>query len=308
MTMAKTLALTLFALGGLPVQASKPAPAITEFKCTSCAEWNKPQRPFKVYGNTWYVGTAELAALLITSPKGHILLDGALPQSAPLIEKNIKALGFQMRDVKLILNSHEHFDHAGGIAALQRASGAHVVASAIGARVLQDGVIGKDDAQYEAGLDPRIDKVGKVRAVGEGETITVGALAVTAHMTPGHAPGGTTWTWSSCEHGRCLDIVFADSLTPVSADAFRFTDAPQVVASLRESIAKVAALKCDVIVSTHPGATDTMAKLARRTEDVNPFIDAQGCRNYAAGASKKLDARLASEPQAVAAPQAPHAH
>lgn len=308
MTMAKTLALTLFALAGLPVQASKPAPAITEFKCTSCAEWNKPQRPFKVYGNTWYVGTAELSALLITSPKGHILLDGALPQSAPLIEKNIKALGFQMRDVKLILNSHEHFDHAGGIAALQRVSGAHVVASAIGARVLQDGVIGKDDAQYETGQDPRIDKVGKVRAVGEGETITVGALAVTVHMTPGHAPGGTTWTWSSCEHGRCLDIVYADSLTAVSADGFRFTDAPALVARLRESIAKVASLKCDVIVSTHPQFTDTMGKLARRTDTVNPFIEPQGCRSYAASASERLDARLAAEAQPSAVAPAPQAH
>ncbi|SHH61450.1 subclass B3 metallo-beta-lactamase [Massilia sp. CF038] len=290
--LAWAAALTLACQGGQAAPADQP---ITEFNCSSCKEWNAPQKPFNIYGNTWYVGTAELSALLITSPKGHILLDGALPQSAPLIEKNIKALGFKLKDVKLIVNSHEHFDHAGGIAALQRRSGAIVAASAIGARVLQAGVIGKDDLQYQPDQDPRIDKVPKVQVVGEGETLAVGGLALTAHMTPGHAPGGTTWTWTSCEHGRCLDMVYADSLTPVSADSFRFTEAPAAVAALRASIAKVAALKCDVVVSTHPGFTDVMAKLQARKGDTNPFIDAEGCRNYAAGATKRLDERLASE-------------
>lgn len=286
--------------------AGKSDAQVTDFKCTYCKEWNQPQKPFNIYGNTWYVGTSELSALLITSPKGHILLDGALPQSAPLIEKNIKALGFKMKDVKLIVNSHEHFDHAGGIAALQRASGAAVAASAIGARVLRDGVIGKDDPQYDPTQDPRISPVDKVRIVADGETVTVGGLAVTAHMTPGHAPGGTTWTWSSCDKGRCLDMVYADSLTPVSTDGFRFTDAPALVSTFRETIAKVAALKCDVVVSIHPGFTDIMEKLAARTAASNPFIDAKGCLSYADDALQRLEKRLASEKQGAAAE--PHAH
>lgn len=305
--MVKAGKLALAALGlaiAGAATAGKSGHQITDFKCTYCKEWNQPQKPFNLYGNTWYVGTGELSALLITSPKGHILLDGALPQSAPLIAKNIKALGFKMKDVKLILNSHEHFDHAGGIAALQRASGAPVVASAIGARVLRDGAIGKDDAQYDPTEDPRIDKVAKVRIVGEGETVTVGALAVTAHMTPGHAPGGTTWSWTACDRGRCLDIVYADSLGPVAVDGFRFSNAPALVATFRDSIAKVGALKCDVVVSTHPAATDTMEKLAARTATNNTFIDPAGCRNYAADALKRLEERLASEKQ-PGAPAAP---
>lgn len=305
--MAMTVKLTLAALGlalagGAIAHKAEPPPA--QFKCSSCKEWNAPQKPFNLYGNTWYVGTGELSALLISSSKGHILLDGALPQSAAIIEKNIKALGFRMKDVKLILNSHAHFDHAGGIAALQRSSGAAVVASAHGARVLADGVIGKDDPQYDPAQDPRIEKVAKVKAVADGEKVTLGGLSVTAHMTPGHTPGSTTWSWSSCEKGRCLDMVYADSLTPVSSDGFRYSgsaSSPDLSASFRDSIAKVAALKCDVVVSTHPGFTGIKDKLAARSAATNPFIDPEGCRSYAAGASKRLEERLAKEKAAMPA-------
>lgn len=297
MAMTGKLAMAAIGLALAGVAHAGTPERIHHFKCGHCDEWNTPQKPFNIYGNTWYVGTGGLSALLITSPKGHILLDGALPQSAPLIEKNIKALGFKMRDVKLIVNSHEHFDHAGGIPALQRASGAIVAASAIGARVLREGEIGKDDAQYEPDHHPRIDKLAKVQVVGEGETLTAGGLSVTAHMTPGHAPGGTTWTWTSCEQGRCLNMVYADSLTGVSADNFRFTDAPALVATLRDSIAKVGSLKCDVVVSTHPDFTATFDKLAKKTSTTNPFIDPDGCRAYAAAAAASFDARLTKEKQ-----------
>lgn len=299
MTTLRTLALAAVLVGSAHTAAASAATsAITEFTCSSCKDWNRPQEPFQVYGNTYYVGTAELSALLLTGPKGHILLDGALPQSAPLIEANIRKLGFRMKDVKLILNSHEHFDHAGGIAALQRASGAKVAASAIGARVLRDGVIGKDDPQYDPGQDPRIDKVRKVMEVADGEVLTVGPLSVKAHMTPGHAPGGTTWTWISCEKGRCLDMVYADSLTTVSTDGFRFTGGagrPDLTPGIRAVIEKVGALKCDVIVSTHPGFTDTLVKLAKRTPEHNPFIDSNGCKNYAAASIARLEKRIATE-------------
>lgn len=305
MTITSKLAFSALALamaGGAGAHQGDRPPA--DYNCSSCKEWNVPQKPFKLYGNTWYVGTGELSALLITSPRGHILLDGALPQSAALIEQNIKALGFRLKDVKLILNSHAHFDHAGGIAALQRRSGATVVTSAHGGKVLQDGVIGKDDPQYDPAEDPRIEAIGKFRAVADGEKLTLGSLAVTAHMTPGHTPGSTTWSWTSCEDGRCLAMVYADSLTPVSTDGFRYSGSastPDLSASFRDSIAKVAALKCDVIVSTHPGFTGIKEKLAARSASVNPFIDPEGCRTYAAGALKRLEARLATEKAAVPA-------
>lgn len=302
MTTVRSLAMALGLLAASHASAVQ-AHTITDFKCSNCAEWNTPQKPFKIYGNTYYVGTAELSALLVTGPKGHILLDGALPQSAPLIEANIRKLGFRMKDVKLILNSHEHFDHAGGIAALQGASGAKVVASAIGARVLRAGVIGKDDPQYDRTQDPRVAPVREVTEVADGEVVTVGQLAVKAHMTPAHSPGSTTWTWISCEKGRCLDMVYADSLTTLSVDGFRFTGgngAPDRTPAIRAVIDKVGALKCDVIVSTHPGFTDTMEKLAARTPGKNPFIDQDGCRKYAAESMARLEKRIATERSASA--------
>lgn len=282
-------------LAAIAFAAAAPAMAHNGvIHCTYCKEWNAAQKPFNIYGNTWYVGTAELSALLVTSPQGHILLDGALPQSAPLIEANIKALGFRMEDVKLILNSHAHFDHAGGIAKLQHDSGATVVAGVHGAQVLADGVIGKDDPQYDPKQERRIDKVGALRTVVDGEAVRVGALALTAHLTPGHTPGAATWSWTSCDNNRCLDVVYADSLNAVSADGFRFSD-PARVAEFKASIDKVAALKCDVAVAVHPGFTDTMEKLAARTDKLNPFIDPAGCRAYADDARKSLEKRLASE-------------
>jgi metallo-beta-lactamase class B len=293
--LAMAIAAKLFAAAITLAMAGAATAHNGEIHCSNCKAWNVPQKPFNIYGNTWYVGTAELSALLVTSPEGHILLDGDLPQSAPLIEANIIALGFRMQDVKLILNSHENFDHAGGIARLQRASGATVVASVRGAKVLEDGVIGKDDPQFDPVQVRRIEKVASVRAVTEGEVLRVGKLALTAHMTPGHAPGSTTWSWTSCENQRCLDVVYADSLNPSSADGFRFSDSAERVAQFKASIDKVAALKCDIIVAVHPGATNVMEKLAAKTAASNPFIDPNGCRDYAAYDRKSLADRLASE-------------
>lgn len=266
--------------------------------CQSCAKWNREQPPFQIYGNTWYVGVRELGAMLITGAQGHILIDGALPQSAAIIRKNVEALGFQMRDIKLILNSHEHFDHAGGIAALQRMSGASVAASPAAARVLRAGVIGPDDPQYERKKPTRIPRVAQVRTVADGEVVRLGELALTANFTPGHTPGSTTWTWQSCEAGKCLDIVYADSLNAISTGDFRFLgDArrPDISASFMNSIARMAGLKCDIVIAVHPGLTDTMEKRAERRPEKNTFIDPAGCRTYAADAADRLERRLARE-------------
>jgi len=278
--------------------AANGALAQDAIDCSSCAEWNKPVAPFSIYGNSYYVGTSGLSSVLVTSPQGHVLIDGALPQSAPLIQKNIEALGFKMRDVKLILNSHAHFDHAGGVAALQKASGAKVAHTAHGARVLRDGAPGKDDPQYDPKDRTTMPKVARVQEVKDGETLSVGPLRVTAHTTPGHTPGGVTWTWQSCEAGKCLDMVYADSLTMISSDGFYFSGGaghPDISASVRETFAKVAGLKCDIVIAAHPSATDAFAKAAAKTTQVNPFIDPEGCRKLAAGAAKKFEERLQRE-------------
>jgi metallo-beta-lactamase class B len=262
--------------------------------------WNTPQTPFRIFGNTYYVGTAGLSAILIASDAGHILIDGALPDSAPLIEANVRALGFQLRDIRLILNSHEHFDHAGGLAALQRATGARVVASPSAARALQQGHPTPEDPQYRSSLKAPYPAVKNAETIADGTALRVGPLTITPHFTPGHTPGATTWSWRSCEGTRCVDIVYADSLTPVSDDGFKFTGDEKrssIVDVFRRSIARVAELPCDVILAPHPEFIALSNKLMRLKErpEVNPFIEDNACRSFAAAARKRLEQRIAGE-------------
>lgn len=275
--------------------------------CGPCDRWNEPFEPFRIFGNTYYVGTAGLSAVLIASDDGLILLDGGLPQSAALIDRNIRALGFRTEDVRLIVNSHAHYDHAGGIAALQRASGAMVAASPAGAIALRRGEPTPDDPQFAFGHDansfPPVD--GVTRAA-DGVALHVGELAVTPVFTPGHTPGSTTWTWGSCEDDRCLTMVYADSLNAVSADEFRYSDDAERLAAFERAIATVAGLSCDVLISVHPefvGLEGKRDALLERTADdrengknrENPFVDPEGCRAYAASASAALKRRIAAE-------------
>jgi metallo-beta-lactamase class B len=265
--------------------------------CPKCAELNESQAPFQVYGNTYYVGTKGLSSILITSPDGHVLIDGDLEQSVPKIVANMSALGFRIEDVKLILNSHIHYDHAGGIAGLHRLSHAPVAASQSSARALESGHPGKDDPQYE--IAPTIQKVSGVKVVDDGESLHVGSLSLTPHFTPGHTPGGTTWTWRSCERGRCLNIVYADSLTPVAADNFRFSDSrayPNVKQDFQKSFATLSALPCDILLTPHPGVSDMFGRMEKRDKgDLNAFVDPSACRRLADSAREDFEKRLASE-------------
>jgi metallo-beta-lactamase class B len=281
-----------------PPRALRPDPPM---KCDACAEWNAPRAPFKVFGNTYFVGTAGLGSMLLTDEAGYILLDGGLPQSAALIDAHIRGLGLQPEKIRFILNSHAHYDHAGGIAALERMTGATVLASASGAEAIAKGEPTKDDPQFAFGHAANAYPAAKnVKAVADGETVRLGNLAVTAHYTPGHTPGSTTWTWRACEGDRCLDVVYADSLNSVSAPGFRFTgDAthPSRVPLFERSIATVEALPCDIVIAVHPGFVDLDAKVAARgkTPGVDPLVDPKGCRTYAAGARERLAQRVAEE-------------
>jgi metallo-beta-lactamase class B len=266
--------------------------------CPRCAAWNVPQQPFRIFGNTYYVGTAELSAILIVGDDGLVLLDAALPQSTPLIDRSIAELGFKATDLRLIVNSHTHFDHAGGIAALQRASGASVAASARAAEALRTGGPTADDPQFGI-ANNGFPRVQDVRVIRDGETLTVGNVEISAHFTPGHTPGGTTWSWRACEDSRCVDVVYADSLNPVSADGFRFSgdaDTPSTAETYQRSIRTVEQLPCDILLSPHPGFFGMQRKLERRAAgEADVFIDANACRAYAAAARASFERRIAEE-------------
>lgn len=293
-------ALSLLSLASAADNETRAFKADPPHACEWCEGWGRPHEPFKVFGNTWYVGGG-VSAILITSKEGHILIDGGLTQTAPQIAANIEKLGFRLKDVKLILNSHTHYDHAGGIAALQRASGAEVAASPAAKRALENGGPVEDDPQFTFGPEHNNFPVVKpVRAIADGETLRVGPLAITAHFTPGHTPGGTSWTWSSCEGKNCLGLAYADSLNSVSAPGFRFTgDAthPSRVDSFRHSIDVVASLKCDILLAPHPDSIDLDGKLAARAKKPaqDPFLEHGACAAYAEGARQRLQTRIAEE-------------
>jgi metallo-beta-lactamase class B len=174
------------------------------------------------------------------------------------------------------------------------------------AKALRQGVPLDDDPQIGFGKAANaFPPVQNVKVVKDGEVIKVGPIAITARTVPGHTPGNTAYTWDACEPAtggapRCLHMVYADSLTAVSADDYRFTDHPELVKTFRASIAKLEAFPCDVVVSTHPEFTDVVGKLKKRASIVpgapgDPFVDPQGCKTLAAAFTKRLDARLASE-------------
>lgn len=266
--------------------------------CDNCPEWNAPQQPFRIYGNAYYVGPHGLTSILLTSKAGHVLLDGALPESAPQIVSNIRALGFRIEDVKLIVNTHVHFDHGGGISELQRLSGAQVAASPWSAEVLTKSGVGKEDPQSKS--IPPVALVPRAKTLRDGETLRVGDLRLTAHFTPGHTPGGTSWTWRSCEGKRCLKLVYSDSMTAVSSEGFRFSDSreyPTAVQDFEKSFAFLRAVPCDILLTSHPDASGLWQRLAgrQRGDRPDPMIAPNACKELAARAAEQLHRRLESE-------------
>lgn len=280
--------LLIFACG--PRQLEPDADII----CDPCVGWNEPQQPFRIHGNTWYVGTAGLSSILIETDDGLVLIDGALPQSAPLIAANIQSLGFEPRDLKAILVSHVHFDHVGGVAALQRLSNATVYTSQAGREPLSAGKLSADDPQYDpAAAYGDFPPVRKVVAIGDGEVVSVGSVEVKAIYTPGHTPGGTSWTWQSCALGNCYNVVYGDSLSAVSAPGFEFSSSG-VANDIIASAGIIGDLDCDIFLSPHPfffGMTDKL----ERFDQGNPFVQNVACLLYAESMLGWLERRLEAE-------------
>lgn len=287
MPFAAAAPLVLALLAPLPGPAPAPQddPLTRPIEAEYAARWLAPQAPRRVHGNSYLVGFAGLNVALIETPAGLILIDGAVPQGVAAIEANIRALGFQLRDVKLILSTEPHWDHAGGLAALARDTGATVVASAQAARTLRDGIADPHDPQHGQ-LSP-FPTVPRLRAVGDGEVLRLGGVAVTAHATPGHTAGSMSWSWRACAAQRCRTLVFASSINPVSAEGYRFSDPSNaaVLRSYRATFARFRALPCDILLTAHP---DQRAGSGAR-------LDPRPCATYADKHARLLDAKLASE-------------
>ena len=258
-------------------------------QCDGKDGWGDPAPPVRIHGNSYYVGTCGITAVLITSPAGHVLIDGAVAEGAPHIAANIERLGLRLRDIKLLLATHEHHDHVGGLAELQRRSGASMRASPAATPIMSTGKIPRADPQF--GLLEDFPPVKTDKPLRDGEIVKVGPIRLMAHFTPGHAVGGTSWTWRSCEAGRCLNIAFADSVGAASAENYHFSDHPERLAALNSSFATVAKFPCDLLLTGHPSASNLFDRLTGTA----PLVDKTACTSYVSAGRKRLADRLAKE-------------
>ncbi|MEE4453176.1 subclass B3 metallo-beta-lactamase [Novosphingobium resinovorum] len=284
---------SLWAVSPVAAHAAKgrtQTPAALAKACAGKDEWADPAPPARLFANTWYVGTCGISALLVTGEDGHVLVDGGVAEAAPLVLANIRRAGFDLKDVRWIVASHEHFDHVGALAALQQATGAKVAALPTQKAALETGKPGADDPQF-AGLTP-IAPVRVDRTLNDGDSVVVGKLVLTAHATPVHAPGSTSWTWQSCTAAfNCKMIAYADSSSTISSDGYRFTDHPARVAAIRKGLPVMAALPCDILLTPHPGQSAMMERFAGQ----KPLADPNACRAYAKAAEGRLEQRLSKE-------------
>ena len=232
------------------------------------SNWTAPTKPFHVIDNVYYVGTEGISAWIIRTPKGLILLDVGMPDAAPLVEENIKALGFKLSDVKILLNSHAHIDHAGGLAKLKADTGAMLIASAGDRYALEKGVYeGSEDVHL---LDFPAVKVD--RLIGDGETVELGGVKLTAVLAPGHTKGCTGYSLPVTDRGVTHQAFFFCS---ASVAANRLAPNPQypgIVDDYRRTFARLKTIKADVLLAPHAEQFDLVAKRAKLDGPVNPFV------------------------------------
>jgi metallo-beta-lactamase class B len=240
--------------------------------------WNRPVEPFRVAGNIYYVGVAGVASFLITTPDGHILLDGGFEESVPRIEEGVRKLGFKLADVKFIINSHAHFDHAGGLAGLKRSTGAKLLISEADAPLVAAG--GSGDFYW--GDKPTFEPAAVDRVLRDKDEVTLGGVTLIARLTPGHTKGCTTWTTKVREGGKELDVVFVGSTTVPGYRLVNNALYPEIAADYARTFALLKTLKCDVFLGPHGSFFDLDEKrqrLARGAKE-NPFIDPRGYQRF----------------------------
>jgi metallo-beta-lactamase class B len=254
--------------------------------------WVKPTAPFRIADNLYYVGSEGLTSLLITTKQGHILIDAPMEQNVDQIEANIRALGFKVEDVELLLNSHAHFDHAAGLARIKKDSGA-ILAAAPGDKVaLEKGVyVGSEDVAFLKFPAVKVDKVLK-----DGETVTLGGVTLTANFTPGHSGGCTTWTFPLKVDGVVRKALYYCS-TSVAAN--RLAPAEQykgIVADYRRTFDKLSKMKADIFLAPHAEQFDLAGKRARLAAgQTAAFVDPAELGRVVAAAKAAVEAECARQ-------------
>jgi metallo-beta-lactamase class B len=254
------------------------------------AKMNEPMAPFHVIGPIYDVGMQGLDVFLIRTPKGSILVDGGFEQSVPQIEANIRKLGVSIHDVHYILNEHAHIDHAGGIAKLQRDSGARIVA---GVGDVHD--LARGEVDYGPSAGDRYPGVRVDIPVREGQTLALGGLTLTAHATSGHTKGCTSWTLPFVENGQAHTAFFGCSITVAGNPIGGTPTYPTIGDDYRATFAKLRTIKADVVLGPHPTAWDRDAKRTRAGNGPNPFVDPTELRRLVDASERDFDVQLAKQ-------------
>jgi len=285
----------LFALAacasGVAAEVS-PVPGFTNVALNKVFQsWNQPFKPLRIIGNVHYVGASGVSSYLIISPEGHVLIDTGFEQTVPIIRENVKTLGFRMEDIKFILASHAHGDHTGGHALAKELTGARIVMSEADAALQASG--GRDDFMDEV-MPYRPARADRI--VRDGEQIKLGSIVLTAHLTPGHTKGCTTWTMIAEEGGQRNNVVFFGS-TSVLAKLVNNAKYPEIARDYAATFRKLKALPCDVFLAPHASFFGLEEKARDVGTGKNPFVDVKAFQKYVTTAEQNFLKQLEKERQ-----------
>jgi metallo-beta-lactamase class B len=262
----------------------------------SLKSMNRPFEPFGVIGNIHYVGASDVSSFLITTPDGHILIDSGFETTVPIIRESVRKLGYRFEDIKILLNSHAHLDHAGGHALLKRLTGAQIVMSEADATLLAHG--GKGDFPPVSERIMSYEPAQADRIIDDGDKVSLGGTTLTAHLTPGHTKGCTTWTMVVGDGGKQYNVVFYGSTTILpGVRLVNNPKYPQIAADFTRTFKVLGSLPCDVFLAPH-GSMFGLREKARRQglgKMPNPFIDPDGYRSFLARSEQGFRQQLTSE-------------
>jgi metallo-beta-lactamase class B len=262
-------------------------------------DWTNPFTPYRIVGNVYYVGSQGLASYLITTPQGHILVNSSLESSVPMIRASIEKLGFRFGDVKILLISHAHWDHCAGSAAVKELTGAKYMVMDADVPEIEAG--GKGNFQYGDSPASRYQPTKVDRILHDGEEVKLADTVLTAHLTPGHTKGTTTWTLKAKEGNKAYNVVIVGSPN-VNAGYKLVNNAlyPQIASDYERMFQVLKSLPCDVFLGAHGNYYGMEAKYARMNEGAaNPFIDPEGYKSYVAEREQTFRAELAKQKAAA---------
>ncbi len=254
--------------------------------------WAQPHEPYRIAGNVYYVGTAGIGVYLVETPKGDILLDAGPEGATDIVEGNIAALGVRLTDIKYLIETHAHYDHIGGMARLKHDTGAIFIASRGDRLALEHGRHVGDNINGVGTFPPvRVDRI-----IGEGGTVSLGGVVLTAHMTPGHTPGCTMWTTTVDDGGHRRKILFWGSATTAGNVLVHNKTYPGIVADYRLTFRRLKTLKADILVANHPDFADMEAKYQRqKAGETGAFVDPAALPKLVAQSQADFEAELKKE-------------